>query len=161
MGLFSKKKQPAPPPAPEPVRADVPANQQFYQENGLWKINPNYKPEATASESPKVTGGNTWSEDLDHFLARKDDAKKVKLTGKPEDFAFYEVGNRCKVEEDFDHEGKYNVLCGGIIIGRLPSAAVSYAEENDCPPDDLDVIIAEVEYDIEKDRDIITVYVSY
>ena len=135
--------------------------------NGSLELNPNYidpEPEQSTEQmmATRVSEPEhkTWSEDIDHFLARNTGSKLVKLTGKPEEFSSYEVGNRCRVEEDDENDGKYNVMCGDDFIGRLPSSAVTYAEKHDCPPDDLAVIIAEIDYDFEKDRDIISVYIS-
>lgn len=101
-----------------------------------------------------------YSEDLDKFLARNDNAKLVKLTGKPEEFADYAVGYRCQIEEDDESDDKYNVICGGSIIGRLPASAISYAQKHDILPDCLVAIIADVDYDFEKDRDIISIYIA-
>ena len=101
-----------------------------------------------------------WSESLENFLARNENAKLIKLTGKAEDFAFYEVGNRCHIVPDEDDNERYIVLCGDDMIGRLPSSAITYARKNDCEPEDLAVIVADIDYDIEKDRDVISVYIS-
>ena len=109
----------------------------------------------TESYSRKV-----WSESLENFLARNENAKLIKLTGKAEDFAFYEIGNRCHIVPDEDDNERYIVLCGDDMIGRLPSSAITYARKNDCEPEDLAVIVADIDYDIEKDRDIISVYIS-
>jgi hypothetical protein len=103
---------------------------------------------------------NIRSEDIDHFLARNNEAKLVKLIGKPEDLADYAVGNKCDIEQDIENDEKYNVLIADFVIGRLPASAISFAEDNDCDPEDLDVIVAEVDYDLEKDCDIISVYVA-
>ena len=164
-GFGKKKNQPAQQPVQKPVEptppppVNVPNYQQFYMVNGLWQVNPNYDPTAKKPES-KVKSSKAWSETVDNFLARNKDSKLFKLTGKPEDFADYEVGNRCKIEQDEDDDEKYNVICGDSFIGRLPSSAITYANKNDCPPEDLAVIIAEVDYDMEKDRDVISVYAS-
>ena len=103
---------------------------------------------------------NVRSEDIDHFIKRSIETKLVKLAGRPDDLADYEVGNRCDIEEDYEKDGRYNVLIGGFVIGYLPSSALSFAEKNDCDPENLDVIVAEVDYDLDKDRNIISVYVA-
>lgn len=101
-----------------------------------------------------------YSDVIGKFLQRNRDAKLIKLTGKQDDLAFYEIGNRCEIEQDIDDPDKYNVTYDDAIIGRLPSAGVSYAEKHGCSPEDLTVIIAEIDYDIDKERDIISVYIS-
>ena len=167
MGLFGfgkkKEQQPASPkvepkPEPETVPADVTPDQQFYTVNGMWLVNPNYDPSARAAVEAKDNPG-VYTEDVEKFLARNDDAKLVKLTGKPDDLASYEVGCRCHVEEDIEKE-KYAVTCDGDVIGYLPSSAITYAEKHETDPECLDVIIAEVEYDYDKERDIISVYIA-
>ena len=157
MGLFNfgkKKNQPvpqqekAPDPAPSiPSMSDI-------ADSYLSQISSN-EPAPTASPVKK-----TWSESVEKFLARSPEAKLFRLTGKPEEFACYEVGNRCHVEEDDENPGKYNVTFDGSVIGRLPASAVKFAESIESLPEDLSVIIAEVDYDFEKDRDIISVYVA-
>lgn len=161
MGLFGfgKKNKQQPEQKPEPVTNDTPSIGSFKMVNGVFVYDPTSKPD-TPSEPVKTTVSKAWSEDIDNFLARNKNSKLVKLTGKPEEFSFYEVGNRCHVVQDEDNDEKYNILCGDDVIGRLPSSAITYAEKNDCPPEDLAVIIAEIDYDLEKERDIISVYIS-
>jgi len=96
---------------------------------------------------------------LKKFLSRNPEAKKFKLAGRPEDLAFYSVGQKCEIEQD-PETGKYNVLVDGSVIGRLPASAVTYASTIESDPDMLDAVIASVDYDVEKDRDIITVYLA-
>ena len=100
-----------------------------------------------------------YTDTLQRFMKKNPDAKLFKLVGKPEEFAFYSKGNKCEIEKDYDSE-KYQVICNECVIGKLPVSAVSYAEKHEIDPEDLDVIIGEVDYDIEKDRDIISVYIS-
>ena len=100
-----------------------------------------------------------YTNTLQKFLQKNPDAKLFKLIGKPEEFAFYSKGYRCEIEKDYETE-KYNVICNKCNIGKLPASAVTYAEKHDIDPEDLDVIISSVDYDIEKDRDIISVYIS-
>ena len=98
---------------------------------------------------------------LAKFLKKHPGAKPYKLTGKPDDLAFgYEVGSRCSVESDFDDPEKYNVVFDGSPIGRLPASAVHYAEEQGYDPEDLRVIVASVDYDLEKEHDVISVYLD-
>lgn len=161
---FGKKKHPEPEQKKEQAPASSSANQ--------FSLSSKYSPEdlykmitsPSAGSSPKVTirtgSSKIWSESIDAFLARNDDAKLVKLTGKPEDLADYQVCNRCNIEQDDEDYEKYNVLVGDFIIGRLPASAITYAEKHDVSPDSLVCIIAEVEYDIEKERDIISVYIA-
>ena len=157
-GFGKKKNQPAPAPkqepAPEPQQPSRNGTLKFV--NGSWT----YVQEAEAPQPSARPVSSVWSETVDAFLARSPEAKLFKLTGKPEELAFFEVGNRCHVEEDDEADGKYNVTVDGMIIGRLPSSAVSFAEKIDSLPEDLSVIIAEIEYDMDKDRDIISVYIA-
>lgn len=158
MAFFGFGKKNNQQPASQPAQKEEP----FIFKDGIMQPNPNYKYEDTpeTAYTPSAPARKAWSEDVSAFLARNADARLVKLVGKPEDLAFYDVGNRCHVEEDDEVDGRYNVTCGGDIIGRLPASIISYAEKNDCPPEDLAVIIAEVEYDVDKDRDVISVYLS-
>ena len=161
MGLFGfgKKKEPA-----QAQKQDQTQNDKYSVNNLMDQFGIHNMTQEQLQNSIKETAAkNTskvWSESVDNFLARNDNAKLVKLTGKPDDLAFYNVGNRCHVEQDFENEEKYDVTCGGVTIGRLPASAITYAEEHYLDPEHLAVIIAEVEYDIEKDRDIISVYIS-
>ena len=102
-----------------------------------------------------------YSDVIGKFLKRNPEAKLIKLAGKPEDLAFYDVGNQCIVEQDLEDPDKFVVTCDNATIGRLPASGISYAEKHDCSPEDLSVIIAEIDYDIEKERDIISVYIAY
>ena len=156
---FGKKKAPAPAPNPEPKPVEIKAEpyEQYVRVDGQWLLNPNYDPSA---KKATATVSSSWVEDVDTFLARNDDAKLYKLTGKQEDLAIYNVGSRCHVEQDDEDPDRYNVTCDHCIIGRLPSAAISYAEKIEALPEDLSVIIADIDYDIEKERDIISVYIA-
>lgn len=161
-GFGKKKNQPSPvqnyDPKPEPKAEDRPSGLGALKYvNGQWIYDSTAAPEKSFAT---VYSSNVRSETVDAFLARSPEAKLFKLTGKPEDLAFYEVGNRCHVEEDDEDDEKYNVTVGDMIIGRLPASAVSYAEKIGSLPEMLNVIIADVDYDIEKDRDIISVYIS-
>ena len=160
---FGKKKEPAPAPKPEPKPVEIsgPPDQYMILVNGQWYINPNYDRQAYKEVHKEiVTVTSFCAEDVDAFLARNSDAKLFKLTGKQDELAFYSVGSRCHVEQDDDNPDKYNVTCDQSIIGRLPAAAISYAEKLESLPEDLSVIIAKIDYDIEKDRDIISVYIA-
>lgn len=87
--------------------------------------------------------------------------KQYKLTGKPDEFAEgYQPGDACSIEADPDKEDKYQVIHEGTRIGYLPAAALTYAEDQGISPEDLKVYIADVEYDDERERDIIHVYLS-
>lgn len=101
-----------------------------------------------------------YSDVIGKFLQKNPDAKLITLSGKQDDLAFYDVGNKCEIEQDIEDPDKYIVTCDDATIGRLPASGISYAEEHECSPEDLFVIIAEVEYDIEKERDIISVYIT-
>lgn len=163
MGLFGfgKKKAPVPAPKQKPKPQEIPngapPDQYMYMVDGQWYVNPNYDPSA---KKATATVSSSWVEDVGTFLARNDDAKLFKLTGKQEDLAIYNVGSRCHVEQDDEDPDRYNVTCDHCIIGRLPSAAISYAEKIEALPEDLSVIIADIDYDIEKERDIISVYIA-
>ena len=162
MGLFGfgKKKQQSVPQNDSHTESNN--DQPFIEVNGISYVNPNYTGELPKSDVKVTikTNSSSWSESVDNFLARNSNAKLVKLTGKPEDFSDYSIGTRCHVEEDIDNYDRYNVTSGGDVIGRLPQSAITYAEKHDCPLEDLAVIVANVEYDFEKDRDIISVYIS-
>lgn len=98
---------------------------------------------------------------LAKFLKKNPGAKSYKLVGKPDDLAFdYVPGSLCSVESDFDDPEKYNVIFDGSTIGRLPASAVRYADEQGYSPEDLRVIVASVDYDMDKERDIISVYLD-
>ncbi len=95
------------------------------------------------------------------ILERFSGEKQYKLTGKPEEFAGgYQPGEACTIEADYEKDGKFQVLFEGLRIGYLPAAAVTYAEDQGISQEDLKVYVADVEYDDEKDRDIISVYLS-
>lgn len=96
---------------------------------------------------------------LKKFLSRNPDAKQFKLAGKPDDFASCTVGQKCEIEHDPESD-KYNVLVDGLIIGRLPAAAITYADKLESDPDMLDAVVASVDYDIEKDHNVISVYLA-
>jgi hypothetical protein len=161
MGLFNfgKKKNQS---APQPEKTPSPSSSSSLP--SMSDIAQNYLQRSQSSDPSPVFSSTpkrkTWSESVEKFLARSPEAKLFKLTGKPEEFAFYEVGNRCHVEEDENTSGKYNVTFDGSVIGRLPASALKFAESIDSLPEDLSVIIAEVEYDLEKERDIISVYIA-
>ena len=152
MGLFGFGKKKQPEPAPKSVPTPEPSPMDAAVSSFL-------KSCSTGTPISSAPAKKVWSEDVNQFLTRNENAKLVKLTGNPEDFASYSVGNRCQVEEDYEKE-KFAVTCGDCVIGYLPSSAVTYAEKHDTTPDALVVIIAEVEYDIEKERDIISVYIA-
>lgn len=95
------------------------------------------------------------------FMKKYPDAKKYRLTGKADELAGgYSVGDPCAVEMSIDKDDKYEVLHDGSRIGYLPASAVNYARNNGAEPEDLNVAIAEIDYDIDKDRDIISVLIS-
>lgn len=93
------------------------------------------------------------------FLSGHPDAKLYKLSGKPEEFSSPAVGDKCSVDYDLDKD-KYPVMQDGSVIGVLPASAVRFAEDHDMDPEDLTVLIGSVDYDQDKDRDIISVYIS-
>ena len=96
---------------------------------------------------------------LARFQARHPNAKRVKLTGKPEETLGVEPGDPCEVDKDFEKE-KYIVSCDGFALGALPAAVVTFAQEHDLDPEDLTVVVASVEYDYEKLRDFVYVFVD-
>ena len=69
------------------------------------------------------------------------------------------IGDICTVEHDYEHD-RYNVISYGSVIGRLPASALTFAENQECDPEDLTVIVASCEYDFDKDRDVISVYLD-
>ena len=117
----------------------------------------NYEKDGSAA-----TIGLAFYQDLlTKYLQKNPGAKSYKLAGRPDDLAFgYVPGSLCSVESDFDDPEKYNVVFDGSSIGRLPASAIRYAEEEGYSPDDLRVIVSSVDYDVEKDRDIISVYIE-
>lgn len=100
-----------------------------------------------------------YTDQLARFRSRHPEAKAVRLAGKPEEFASPSVGASCEVEYD-DEKEKYAVVLNGEILGYLPSSALKYAEDREASPEDLDVIISAVDYDIDKERDLITVLIG-
>ena len=100
-----------------------------------------------------------YADQLARFRDRHPEAKSVRLTGKPEEFASPSVGASCEVEYD-DEKEKYSVVLNGDILGYLPASATKYAEDRDISPEDLDVIISAVDYDVEKEYDLITVLIG-
>ena len=119
-----------------------------------------YVAKYAADGSSAEIGLAFYQDKLARFLARNPDAKTYKLAGKPEEFYIgVSEGDVCTVEHDYEHD-KYNILCDGIIIGRLPASALSFAEKHECEPEDLSVLVASVDYDVDKDRDIISVYLD-
>ena len=96
---------------------------------------------------------------IGRYLQRNSGAKLIKLTGKPDEFACPTVGGECEVEYDYEKE-KYYVSYNADMIGWLPASAIKYAEDHGLEPNEMDVIIADVDFDYEKDRDIISVYIS-
>ena len=153
MGLFGFGKKKEPQPVQQPKQAPPAPVMSDAVSSYLSRINSG----SDASPSVKPTTPKVYTETVSSFLNRNPEAKQFTLTGRPDDLASYDVGDRCHVEED---EGKYYVTVGGIIIGRLPSSAVKYGESVAGDPQDLSVVISSIEYDIEKERDIITVYVA-
>ena len=101
-----------------------------------------------------------YNNKTERFLS-KADAKHMKLTGKPDEFATPHIGDNCEVEYDFEKE-KYIVtsLLDGSVYGYLPAAAAKYADACGINPENLQVMVSAVDYDIEKARDIITVCIS-
>lgn len=122
-----------------------------------------YVTEYSADSSSATIGLAFYQDLIARFLKKNPGAKTYKLAGKPDDLAFgYEVGSRCSVECDSDDPDsvKYYVMFEGSPLGRLPSSAVRYAEQQGYDPEDLEVLIASVDYDLEKDRDVISVYLD-
>lgn len=122
-----------------------------------------YVTEYSADSSSAIIGLAFYQDLIARFLKKNPGAKTYKLAGKPDDLAFgYEVGSRCSVECDADDPDsvKYYVMFEGSPLGRLPSSAVRYAEQQGYSPEDLEVLIASVDYDLEKDRDVICVYID-
>ena len=89
-----------------------------------------------------------------------DGKEDVRLVGKPDEYAIVEVGEICTVEQDMDNEQRYLVLVDGVTIGALPSIALRFAEKADKDPTELAVILTDVEFDIDKDREVFTVYIA-
>lgn len=100
-----------------------------------------------------------YADILASYLKRNPNAKLVKLTGKPDELACPAIGQECEVEFDDDKE-KYFVSQDSSLIGWLPASATKYADDHGLSPEDLDIIVADIDYDFEKDRDIISVYIS-
>ena len=119
-----------------------------------------YVAEYSENGSSAQIGLAFYQDKLAKFLSRNPDAKTYKLAGKPdEDYLGVTAGDICTVDHDYEHD-QYVVLCYGSVIGRLPAAALSFAEKQECEPEDLTVIVASVEYDFDKDRDVISVYLD-
>lgn len=91
-----------------------------------------------------------YSDLLKRFTTHHDLIKHVTLVGKADDFVLdHAPGDECSVEYDFDKE-KYGVECGSDFLGFLPSSAVSFAENNNVSPDDLEVVFDSVKEDDDK-----------
>lgn len=144
----------------QPSSIDVVPDTHLYSSEEL--LSDDHAPSHDVFTSPVSSSSHAkvWSETVDNFLARNQNAKLVKLAGKPEEFAYCEVGNHCHVYMDEDDEERFCVFCGDDMIGRLPVSAINYAEHNDCSPEDLSVIVSSIDYDVDKDRYYISVYIS-
>lgn len=119
-----------------------------------------YVAEYSENGSSAMIGLAFYQDKLAKFLARNPDAKVYKLAGKPdEDYLGVSAGDICTVEHDDEHD-RYNVISYGSVIGRLPASALTFAENQECDPEDLTVIVASCEYDFDKDRDVISVYLD-
>ena len=109
---FGKKKQISSPQQEKKYEAPKvhgPSDQQMIQVNGIWIVNPDYDPNTKKNDVKVMPSASekVWSESVDKFLARSPEAKLVKLTGKQEDLASYNVGDRCHVEEDEDTDSTF------------------------------------------------------
>lgn len=96
---------------------------------------------------------------LGRFISKHPGAKLYKLSGKPDEFVSPSLGDECSVDYDVEKD-KYFVMLDGDIVGCLPASAVRYAKNQELDLDDLTVIIGSVDYDTDKDRDVISVYIS-
>lgn len=93
------------------------------------------------------------------FLSKNPNAKKIKLAGKPDDLADPIVGIECDLDYDSDNE-HYTVIQNDFELGFLPTSAIKFADDNQLDPDELTVIVSSVDYDVNKDRNVISVYIS-
>lgn len=155
MGLFDKLfgKKAAPTPAPQKPK-DL--SEILSEQMGVPIYIPSVsdiKPDAPASDPVDSQKA------IDEFLKDHPEAKRFKLSGKPDDFVTASAGESCEIEEDFDSE-KYQVICNSDVLGYLPASAVKLAEKYNMSPLSFKVIIAEIDYDMEKSRDIFYVYVD-
>ena len=96
---------------------------------------------------------------LAQLLSKNPNAKKIKLSGKPDDLADAIVGIECDLDYDPDMDC-YKVIQNDFELGFLPASALKYAEDNQLDPDELTVVVSSVDYDVNKDRDVISVYIS-
>ena len=95
---------------------------------------------------------------LYNFQNAHPDGKEVRLVGKPDEFAFAEAGQICEVvQDDVD---RYVVLADGATIGALPSLAIKFAAQLNKDPAELCAIVTETDYDVDRERDIYTVYIA-
>lgn len=112
-----------------------------------------------ADSSSAQIGIAFYTDMLANYLSRHPNARLYKLLGKPEDFAICLPGTVLSIDSDVESD-KYYAIEAGSRVGRLPAAAVRYAKEHDIEPEELDIIVVSNEYDPDKDRDVITVYIS-
>ena len=100
-----------------------------------------------------------YSDVIGRFLSANPKAKLFKLAGKQDDLTFPYAGCECFPNYDPEKD-KYFVMFDGSSIGVLPVGAVKYAAELNVDPEDLSVMVASIDYDPDKDRDVISVYIS-
>lgn len=151
--LFGKKNTPAPDPAPQKQKN---LSEILSEQMGVPIYMPS--PDDIKTESP-ISDPVDSQKAIDVYLKDHPEAKRFKLSGKSDDFVTASAGDSCEIEEDFETE-KYQVICGVDVLGYLPSSAVKLAEKYNISPLSLKVIVAEVDYDMEKSRDIYYVYVD-
>lgn len=153
MGLFDKLLGKKPAPAPQKPK-DL--SETLSQQLGV----PIFFPTVSSTEKPvPVSDPVDYQASIDEYLKDHPEAKRFKLAGKPDEFASASPGDPCEIEQDFETE-KYQVLCGADVLGYLPSSAISLAEKYNISPLSFKTIVAEVDYDMEKSRDIFYVYVD-
>lgn len=163
---FGKKKRTQPTQHIIEKQENKPAQQSgqtFSLVNGVWTYNPEAKPETKPSGIKvkiSTSSNKIWSESIEKFLARNDDAKLVRLDGHPEAEAKYSVENRCYFDRDNDDDSICYVTIGGKRIGMLPESAFVYARENEIEPEFLVGIVAQIEYGADQAHDVISIYIA-
>lgn len=102
-----------------------------------------------------------YRDPIKDFLKNRKYTKTFRLTGKPDSMLVtgVEVGQLCEVHYDLEKD-QYEVETDEGRIGYLPAAALAFAEEYHKDPEYMQVIVSNVEFDDEKERDLIDVIVS-
>ena len=82
---------------------------------------------------------------IEKFIKSHEKNKQCRLTGKTDYLApSVAYGQPCTIDYDYEKE-KYSVEIYPYSIGYLPSSAIRFCEDNSISPDDLDIILTDVD----------------